>query len=37
MAKMIALSFYTPEEITEIKNNIQFNDVSVGRLVLSIY
>ncbi len=29
MAKMIALSFYTPEEITEIKNNIQFNDVSV--------
>ena len=29
MAKMIALSFYTPEEIAEMKNNIQFNDVSV--------
>ncbi len=29
MAKMIALSFYTPEEIVNMKNNIQFHDVSV--------
>jgi len=29
MAKMIALSFYTPEEIAGMKNNIQFHDVSV--------
>ncbi len=29
MAKMIALSFYTPEEIANMKNNIQFHDVSV--------
>ncbi len=29
MAKMIALSFYTPEEIVNMKNNIQFHNVSV--------
>ena len=29
MAKMIALAFYTPEEIAQMKNKIHFNDVSV--------
>ncbi len=29
MAKMIALAFYTPVEIAQMKNNIHFNDVSV--------
>ena len=29
MAKMIALSFYTPKEIADMKNGIRFHDVSV--------